>query len=592
MSSYNRNIYIVEKQYVVDMTSKILPWVFMIGTGLEALVNIGCKGPTPVTPDSPPYFVSETPIEEVTNTNIGNSHTVKGTAEDPDGDDIDYKTLKDGVKVNDSNEYIFTIDKKGMTKIQIVAYNALSDTLTKYFSAENKAPIATSPSISMPEEGTRTLTNLDSDPDGDSLTRSITATSNVNANFNNNGELEITGLDDYFGPASVSYSSSDGEETSNGTVSINFTNTQDDPIANAGADLSKTIDEEIGLDGSQSNHPDNPLSTITDYEWTQISGPDVNIQNNNLANANFTAETEGEYEFQLKVKDSEGYEQTDSVKISIDSYKVIVNATNVLTDAGISGLEVMLAGRTAFTNSEGKAELEYPTNVSTSGNLQIQDENIVGSIGDFFNYSDTESTNITGDAEINVEMIPNVEFDSQFYTDIFDMITQMNTNIIINQPCDYKQNYPILINTKESEMPMEHYKQAVSEAIQKINETLGWEVFKTTTSDDAKYTFDYSLINSRFAPAGYVQINNNWYIGDATVYIKNNITNDDFEWLKRTTTHELFTHGLGWTYHSQDSQDVSYAPAYDSNITTNEKNAKEVNLKLNAGTDLTKYEID
>lgn len=103
----------------------------------------GCKGPTPVTPDSPPYFVSGEPTAEVNTTKIGNSHTVKGTAEDPDGDDIDYETLKDGVKVNDTNKYTFTIDKKGMTKIQIVAYNAFSDTLTKYFSAENQAPIAT-----------------------------------------------------------------------------------------------------------------------------------------------------------------------------------------------------------------------------------------------------------------------------------------------------------------------------------------------------------------------------------------------------------------------------------------------------------------
>lgn len=459
---------------MVDMASKILPWVFMIGTGLEALVNFGCKGTTPVTPDSPPYFVSETPIEEVTTTKIGNSHTVKGTAEDPDGDDIDYKTLKDGVKVNDNNEYTFTIDKKGMTKIQIVAYNALSDTLTKYFSAENQTPIATSPSISMAEEGTRTLTDLDSDPDGDSLTRSITATSNVNANFNNNGELEITGLDDYFGPASVNYSSSDGEETSNGTVSINFTNTQDNPIANAGADLSKTIDEEIGLDGSQSNHPDNPLSTITNYEWTQISGPSIDIQNNNLANANFTAETEGEYEFQLKVTDDKGYEQTDSVKISIDSYKVIVNATNVLTDAGISGLEVMLAGRTAFTDSQGKAELEYPTNVSTSGNLQIQDENIEGSIGDFFNYSDTESTNITGDAEINVEMIPNVEWDDSFYASVIDFMIEMNYSGVTKTitPGEHPDDYPILVNIKENEMPAPYYAPAIKAALQHVNDEL------------------------------------------------------------------------------------------------------------------------
>lgn len=442
---------------MVDIASKSLPWVFMIGTGLEALVNFGCKGPTPVTPDSPPYFVSGEPTAEVTTTKIGNSHTVKGTAEDPDGDNIDYETLKDGVKVNDNNEYTFTIDKKGMTKIQIVAYNALSDTLTKYFSAENQAPIATSPSISMPEEGTRTLTDLDSDPDGDSLTRSITATSNVNANFNNNGELEITGIDDYFGPASVSYSSSDGEETSNGTVSINFTNTQDDPNANAGADLSKTIDKEIGLDGSQSNHPDNPLSTITDYEWTQISGPDVNIQNNNLANANFTAETEGEYEFQLKVKDSEGYEQTDSVKISIDSYKVIVNATNVLTDAGISGLEVMLAGKTVVTDANGRAELEYPTNVSTSGNLKIQDENIEGSIGDFFNYNDTESTNITGDLEFNIEMIPNVEWDDSFYASVIEFLKEMRGTNTTLTPGEHPQDYPILVNANTSLMPAPHY---------------------------------------------------------------------------------------------------------------------------------------
>lgn len=565
----------------------------MIGTGLEALVNFGCKGPTPVTPDSPPYFVSETPIEEVTNTNIGNSHTVKGTAEDPDGDNIDYETLKDGVKVNDSNEYIFTIDKKGMTKIQIVAYNALSDTLTKYFSAENQAPIATSPSISMPEEGTRTLTNLDSDPDGDSLTRSITATSNVNANFNNNGELEITGLDDYFGPASVNYSSSDGEETSNGTVSINFTNTQDDPNANAGADLSKTIDEEIGLDGSQSNHPDNPLSTITDYEWTQISGPDVNIQNNNLANANFTAETEGEYEFQLKVKDSEGYEQTDSVKISIDSYKVIINATNVLTDAGISGLEVMLAGKTVVTDANGRAELEYPTNVSTSGNLKIQDENIPNDIGDFFNYSDTESTNITGDAEINVEMIPNVEWDNSFYDNVIDFLMNMNPSgdgFITYTPGEYSEDYPILVNTSESEMPAEHYKRAADETIEKINQKVGWEVFKKTTGDDARYIFDYSRTSMGLFTSEYIQIDGITYIGDAIVYITNAAPASSFEQLKGVMVHELFTHGLGWSYHSLDSQDISSIPVFDSDITKNEENAKEVYLKLQGGTNLENYQ--
>lgn len=557
------------------------------------LLLSGCKGPTPVTPDSPPYFVSGTPIEEVTNTNIGNSHTVKGTVEDPDGDNIDYETLKDGVKVNDNNEYTFTIDKKGMTKIQIVAHNALSDTLTKYFSAENQAPIATSPSISMPEEGTRTLTDLDSDPDGDSLTRSITATSNVNANFNNNGELEITGIDDYFGPASVSYSSSDGEETSNGTVSINFTNTQDDPNANAGADLSKTIDKEIGLDGSQSNHPDNPLSTTTDYEWTQISGPSIDIQNNNLANANFAAETEGEYEFQLKVTDDKGYEQTDSVKISIDSYKAIVNATNVLTDAGISGLEVMLAGKTVVTDANGRAELEYPTNVSTSGNLKIQDENIEGSIGDFFNYNDTESTNITGDLEFNIEMIPNVEWDDSFYASVIEFLKEMRGTNTTLTPGEHPQDYPILVNANTSLMPAPHCQIAVENAIQHINDTLGWEVFKLTTGDDARYIFDYSRTNSFFLPES-IKINGITYIENATIYIRNNSPENELDELTETITHEKFCHGLGWIYHSNDSRDISSNSTNqrDGTISKNEKNSKEIYLKLHGGTDLNKYETD
>ena len=62
---------------------------------IVVLIN-GCdlfNKSTPVTPDSPPYFVSEIPIEEVTTTKIGDSHTVKGTAKDPDGDSFDYKKI-------------------------------------------------------------------------------------------------------------------------------------------------------------------------------------------------------------------------------------------------------------------------------------------------------------------------------------------------------------------------------------------------------------------------------------------------------------------------------------------------------------------
>lgn len=254
----------------------------------------------------------------------------------------------------------------------------------------------------------------------------------------------------------------------------------------------------------------------------------------------------------------------------------------------------MLAGKTAFTNSAGQAELEYPTNTSLSGNLEIRDEDIIGEIGDFFNYSDTETTNINSDKTFDIEMIPNVEFDSQFYTDVFDFLKKVGSgNEITYTPGEHPEDYPIHIDVNESEMPAEQYKQATNEAIEHINNTLGWEVYKATTGDDARYVFDYTHDNSRFSPEPNVQKNGIWYISNATVYILNVATTENwFEILKGEITHELFTHGLGWTVHSSDSQDISNTPVWDSDISTNEKNAKEVYLKLEGNTNLNKYELD
>ena len=102
-------------------------------------------------------------------------------------------------------------------------------------------------------------------------------------------------------------------------------------------------------------------------------------------------------------------------------------------------------------------------------------------------------------------------------------------------------------------------------------------------------------MNSSFNPE-YVHKNGYTYIDTAIVYIRNDIWESNFEWLKGIITHELFTHGLGWIYHSQDNQDISGVPNHpserNSNITTNERNAKEINLKLNTGTDLNNYLID
>ncbi|MFH1770179.1 MAG: PKD domain-containing protein [archaeon] len=498
----------------------------------------------------------------------------------------------DGRKVDNDNKYTHTFNKKGVTTIEGIAKTKEdSSKVTWIYNIDNTNVTAIDTSITMNEDETRTIAKnkLLKDADGDNTYLNITSTNNVNATINNNGDLQINGLQDYNGPANINYQGTDNESTDNGTININFTPINDAPIANAGPDKTGTINEEITLDGSQSYDPDQ--TTITTYEWKTLNG-NPNITNSDQANANFKTNTRGQYQIELTVTDPTGLTDKDTVNINIDSYKIIVNTTNVLNDQGIPALEVMLAGKTVTTNSQGTATLEYPTNVSTSGNLKIQDENIVGDIGEYFNYSDTESTSITGDIEYNVEMVPDVAYDSQSYTDILDFITHMRGHGIIGgQPGDWDKDYPKTINTNESEMPAEFYKRAADEAIDEINQELEMNVVEKTTDENAKYKFNYSQDNSRFSP-DYIQKDGVWYIDDATVFIWNSASENSFERLKGEIKHEIFTHGLGWPYHSEDSQDLSSVPVYDSETTQNELKAKEVFLKLQGGTNIENYQIE
>ncbi len=88
------------------------------------------------------------------------------------------------------------------------------------------------------------------------------------------------------------------------------------PIADAGAD--KTIQlpiNTIALDGSASKASE---GTITDYEWTKISGPSEGvIADPNSVSTNATNLVEGNYVFQLKVTDSNGNTAFATVSITV-----------------------------------------------------------------------------------------------------------------------------------------------------------------------------------------------------------------------------------------------------------------------------------
>jgi len=90
------------------------------------------------------------------------------------------------------------------------------------------------------------------------------------------------------------------------------------PIARAGADQTIFLPTNTtNLDGSGSTDPD---SNIIIYTWTKISGPSTfNIVNANATQTQVTGIIEGSYLFELKVTDSSGLSDKDTVQIRVNN---------------------------------------------------------------------------------------------------------------------------------------------------------------------------------------------------------------------------------------------------------------------------------
>ncbi len=109
---------------------------------------------------------------------------------------------------------------------------------------------------------------------------------------------------------------------------INYTCPNKTPVANAGADQTITLPIDFTtLDGSASKDPD---GNIVSYGWVKVSGPgNPAIVNPSLPKTNVTELQEGNYVFQLTVKDDKGETATASVKI-----KVLKPIPSLIVDAG------------------------------------------------------------------------------------------------------------------------------------------------------------------------------------------------------------------------------------------------------------------
>ena len=88
------------------------------------------------------------------------------------------------------------------------------------------------------------------------------------------------------------------------------------PIANAGTDIQISLPtNSITLNGSGSYDLD---GTIISYTWRSLNGPAAyTINSNSIVNPTISALVEGTYELELKISDSQGLSDLDSVRIIV-----------------------------------------------------------------------------------------------------------------------------------------------------------------------------------------------------------------------------------------------------------------------------------
>ena len=104
------------------------------------------------------------------------------------------------------------------------------------------------------------------------------------------------------------------------TVTIEITNTNNLPVASAGADQTVHENTAVALNGSLSSDPDADALT---YAWTQIGGTPVVLSAGDTATLSFTAPFVSaggaDLEFQLSVDDGYGGSSTDNVVIHVQN---------------------------------------------------------------------------------------------------------------------------------------------------------------------------------------------------------------------------------------------------------------------------------
>ena len=194
------------------------------------------------------------------------------------------------------------------------------------------------------------------DPDGDALLyswRFVSRPAGSSAALQNAETVNPTFTADVEGDFVIELLVGDGELDSDpDTVTVNATNANVKPVADAGADQSAIEGDVVTLDGSASSDPDG--DTLT-YEWRFVSTPGGSAATLSDATAvapDFTADLEGTYVLALVVNDGELNSEEDRVTVTASEANAAPTANAGSDINAMTGTVVTLDG-SASTDANG-----------------------------------------------------------------------------------------------------------------------------------------------------------------------------------------------------------------------------------------------
>ena len=266
----------------------------------------------------------------------GDDVFIMGSAVDLNGDSLQTKWTQifgDTVTFDDSNlQLSFTAPDVTPTTFKRLAFELTatdplgltdSDQVVIFVSPQNSAPQANAGAdLSVNENTMVHLQCTGTDPDNNRLSYTWSTASNavIEQNTSSGTLVQIPSV---VSDLTISFTCTvnDGTFSSSDSMNILVKNTLSlDIVSDAGDDKIVNENIRVSLDGSESFDPENQKLS---FEWTQISGHNVNLSSISSVNPSFTSPTVDNNEikvltFELRVFDDNGRESIDDVVITVD----------------------------------------------------------------------------------------------------------------------------------------------------------------------------------------------------------------------------------------------------------------------------------